>query len=458
MDKENELLYSEIKNPIYQALENQLRLEFEWACADKNLYSISWIALHRENLSDEEFRKLETLLNDDLGKMKDKKTNSLLNTEFILGLCFAAEVFHRKGKVSTRLIDSLNSILSEAKKRNWLNNHEFASLVLSSLSNINEFNEITQIVMLWVTEKYKEFIRDQDYEKVIDCFYGLVTKQTDLELEEDILQEIMRHIDKVSDETLAKLCIILKNRESAIICIRELERRLEEEFKGSLEPSLERGLREIISLMNSACSQETVKSIIDAKRKEGQSWVEDISMENKNIIIKRPPELDELPKVNPKFHALALRALNIHNRSSVVMLNKYDFLRVKEVFNISKKDHIGIRKKEYYIILLITGITSFFTSIFLPEIVLKIFNLNYQQIISYVQKLPQDLPMIITEVIKVNPVLGFSMWCWIWLIRILYSLREGGELSISKLIKLMPVFGDIIKKFLVTEGDSLKND
>jgi len=33
--------FSEMKNPIYQALENQLRLEFEWAYTDKNLYSIS---------------------------------------------------------------------------------------------------------------------------------------------------------------------------------------------------------------------------------------------------------------------------------------------------------------------------------------------------------------------------------------------------------------------------------
>jgi len=192
MEKEDNLFYSEMKNPVYQALENQLRLEFEWAYVDKNLYSISWISLHLKTLGDEEFRKIETLLNGDLKKIEDEKIGSLLDTEFILGLCFATEVFHRKRKVPTMLLRSLNSILNEAKKRNWLNNHEFASSVLRSLSNINEFDEVIQVVTLWVMEKYKEFIRDRDYEKAIDCFYGLVAKQTDLDLEEDILQEIMR--------------------------------------------------------------------------------------------------------------------------------------------------------------------------------------------------------------------------------------------------------------------------
>jgi hypothetical protein len=61
MEKEAELIYSEMKNPIFQALENQLRLEFEWAYADKNLYSISWITLYLKDLKSEDLRKIKTL-------------------------------------------------------------------------------------------------------------------------------------------------------------------------------------------------------------------------------------------------------------------------------------------------------------------------------------------------------------------------------------------------------------
>lgn len=449
MERENGLLYSETKNPIYQALENQLRLEFEWAYADKNLYSISWIALHLKTLSDEEFRKLETLLNQDLKKIEERKPSSFLNTEFILGLCFAAEIFHRKRRVPNELVDSLNSILGEVRKRNWLNSHEFASLILRSLSNINEYNKIVRIVFSWVMDKYREFVRNQDYEKAIDCLYGLEAMQKDLQLSEDILLEMAKQVDRISDETLAKLCVILKNesKEYTVKFVRELERRLKEEFKGSLGPSLERGLREIISLMNSAYPQETIESIIDVKRKEGQSWAEYVVAEDKNIIIKRVPELGELPKINPKFHALAFKALDIHNRSSVIILNKNDFLRMKEVFNVSKKDYLGVRKKEYYAILLVTGITSFFTFIFFPEIVSKIFTLNYQQIISYIQE-PEPI-----KIIRNSLVPGALIWCWIWFIRVLYFLRRGGETSILKLIKLMPILGDIAKKILSTEGN-----
>jgi hypothetical protein len=352
------------------------------------------------------------------------------------------------------LLSSLNLILSEAEKRNWLNNHEFASLVLRSLSNINEFNEIIQAALSWIMEKYKEFTKNRDYEKAIDCLYGLDVKKTDLELEENVLQEIIQHIDGISDETLAKLCIIFKNKKFAIIFIRELERRLEEEFKNSLSPSLERGLREIISLMNSTYPQEAIKSIIDAKVKEGKTWAGHISVENKGISIKQIPELGELPRINPKFHALAFKALDIHNRSSAIMLNKDEFLRMKEVFNASKKGYLGVRRKEYQIILLMTSITSFFTFIFFPEIVLKILALDYRTVIALIQELVQDPIKIVIKVIIECWIPGISIWLWIWLVRILYFLRKGGEVSILELFKFMPLLGYLVKKLLSAEdGD-----
>jgi hypothetical protein len=205
--------------------------------------------------------------------------------------------------------------------------------------------------------------------------------------------------------------------------------------------------------MNSTYPQEAIKSIIDAKIKEGQSWAEGIRVENKGISIKQVPELGELPKINPKFHALAFKALDIHNRSSVIMLNKDEFLRMKEVFDASKKGYLGVRRKEYQIILLITGMTSFFTFIFLPEIVLKILTLDYRTVIVLIQELIQDPGKIVIKVIIDCWILGISIWLWTWLVRILYFLRKGGEVGISKLFRLMPLLGPLIKFLLTEDGD-----
>ena len=295
-------------------------------------------------------------------------------------------------------------------------------------------------------ERYQEFIKNQDYERVIDCLYGLKSRQKELQLSTDILQEMIKQLAKMSDETLAKLCILLegRNKKFAIKFIEELERRLEEEFKDSPDSSLERGLREMTSLLNSGYPTETIKSIIKAKRKKGQSWAKDISIEEKDIIIKRIPRLGELPKIDPKTHALAFKALDIHDRSHFIRLSKDEFRKLEDAYHAAKSGYLGVRKIEYRIILLIAGIASFFTLIFLPEI-LSAF--DYQYVITIGQEIVQDWTKLFTYGLR----LGFSIWLWLWLIRILYVLRRGGEISVSRSIQLMPIVGDIIRKFLPTE-------
>jgi len=454
MEKENELMYSEMKNPIFQALEDQLRLEFEWAYADKNLYSISWIALYLKDLSNEDFKKIETLLNMYLKRIEETKLNSFLTTEFILGLCFATKViYNRKRRISAKLLRSLSLLLNEAKKRDWLNNHEFASLVLASLSGINEFDELLQAATSWVMGKYQDFIKNQNYEGAIDCLYGLRFRQKDLQLSLDDLHELMKQIDKISDETLAKLCILLKeeSKEFAVIFMVELERRLEDEFRNSLMPSLERGLREITSLLNSGYPSVAIKSIIEAKRKEGYSWAKDITVEDNSITIKRIPKLNELSKIDPKTHALAFKALDLHNRSYFVKLTKEEFQKLENTFRTTKKGYVGVRKREYQIILLIAGITSFFTLIFLPDILMKISAFDYQHLIVFVQEVMKDW----TKLFTYGLVPGLLVWFWLWLVRILYILRKGGEISILRALQFIPIIGDIIRKILPTEkGDT----
>jgi hypothetical protein len=454
MEKENELMYSEMKNPIFQALEDQLRLEFEWAYADKNLYSISMIALYLIDLSNEDFKKIETLVYMYLKKIEETKLNSFLTTEFILGLCFATKViYNRKRRISAKLLRSLSLLLNEAKKRDWLNNNEFASLVLTSLSSINEFDELLQAATLWVVGKYQEFIKNRNYEGAIDCLYGLRFRRKDLQLSMDDLHELIKQIDKISDETLAKLCILLKGgyEEIAVMLVGELERRLEDEFRNLLMPSLERGLREITSLLNSGYPLVAIKSIIEAKKREGHSWAKDIIVEENSITIRRIPKLNELSKIDPKAHAFALKALDLYNRSYLVKLTKEEFQKLNDAYRTTKIGYIGVRKKEYWIILFITGITSFFTIIFLPDILMKISGFDYQHIIVLIQEAMKDW----TKLFVYGLVPGLLFWFWIWLIRILYILRRGGEISIPRLFQLLPIIGDIIRKVLPAEkGDT----
>ncbi|MGQ9691279.1 MAG: hypothetical protein ACUVQY_08485 [Thermoproteota archaeon] len=277
--------------------------------------------------------------------------------------------------------------------------------------------------------------------------YGLRSRQKDLQVSVDTIQEMVKQLDGISNETLAKLCILLEegNKGFVIKFIGELERRLEEEFKNSLSPSLERGLREIIGLLNSGYPPETIKSIIEAKSRKGQSWVKDIGTEDNAMIIKRILELSELPKIDPKTHALAFKALNLHNCAYLIKLTEDEFQKLEGAFHTAKKGYLGVRKEEYQIILLIAGITSFFTIIFLPEILMKIFTLDYQHPIVFVQEVMKDWTKLFTYGLVPGSLI------WLWLVRILYVLRKGGEISISRSIQLIPIISDIIRKFLSTE-------
>jgi hypothetical protein len=124
---------------------------------------------------------------------------------------------------------------------------------------------------------------------------------------------------------------------------------------------------------------------------------------------------------------------------------------LKDAFRTTKKGYLGIRKKEYWIILLIAGITSFFTIIFLPDILMKISAFDYQHLIVFVQEVMKDW----TKLFTYDLVPGLLVWFWLWLVRILYILRKGGEISILRLFQLIPIIGDIIRKILLTErGDT----
>jgi len=450
-DKNDEFLYSEIRNPMYQALENQLRLEFEWAYADKNLYSLSWIALNLEKLSKEDLKKIMDLVEDALNELKKGKLTTFVTTEFILGLCFSTRIIYdKRGRVPSDLLCNLNELLNEARKRSWLRNHEFVSLIAKFLPEIDEFNVIIKEATLWVATKYQEFFKEGDYEKAIDCIFGLEGKRN-FQLNQDLLQEILRHLNEIPDETLAKLCIMLKNdsKEFSAKFIRELERRIETEFKGFLGPSLERGLRELITLLNSGYSTETIQLILETKRREGYEWAKDVRAGDKRIVIEHIPELGELPRIDPKTHALAFKALELHNRSSIIALNRDEFSKLKEAFDSTKRGYLGVRKMEYQMIILIASITSFFTLIFLPDILSKILSFNYMDIITLLENIEQNWFLIF----KYGSIPIILFLIWLWFLRVLYNLRRGGEISFTKLIRLIPILGYILQK-LLGEGGS----
>lgn len=442
--EDQEFFYSEIKNPIYKALENQLRLEFEWALAEEDLYSLSWIALHQKELPRNAFAKIRTLVMKNLKRFSEDKITSFITTEFILGLCFSLRLFHEKKiKFPPELPSILKTLLEETKRREWLRNHEFVSLIVRSISGVRGFESLKEEAVAWLRERYKQFLYEHNYEGIVDCLFGLEVEsnsQPDISL----LQELLEHVTSLSDANVAKLCILLENKNFIAKFLKELERRLEINFKSYLNSSLQRGLKEIISLLNSGCPSEVIKLMLDKKRKEGQDWANQIKIDDKNIIIEHIPNIDELPTIDPKFHALAFKVLEIYNRSLLIMLNKNDFLKLEEAFNVNKKGYIGIRKTEYHIILLISGIISFLALMFLPDIFSKIWNINYLTILSLFENIGTNWFLLL----KIGSVPLLLFLTWVWFIRVLYRLRRGGKLSVMELIWLMPILGSLIQKIL----------
>jgi len=441
-----DLLYSEIRNPIFQALENQLRIEFEWAYVDKNLYSFSWIALHLKELTEEDLRRVNNLVKEALNRVAKGNIVPFINTEFILGLCFAARIIYEKrGEIPSNLLDNLNKLLREARKRSWLRNHEFVSLIVRFLPNITEFSDVIKEGVTWLQNKCQESLRKRDYERAVDCLFGLCEKGSS-QLTLDFLREALSHINELSDEAVAKLCILLhdQNRELAIRFVKELERRIENEFKGSPGLSLERGLRELVCLLNSDCPVEAIRSILTVKKEQGQDWAKNVRVDGKSIIIQHVPRVGELPRVDPKVHALALKALESYRRSSIIALNKDDFIRLKEVFNTARKGYLGIRKREYLTILLIAGVTSFFALMFLPNILSAIWNFDYKTIAILLGDLKKNWLLVLTQ----GSQRAVLLCIWLWIVRVLYRLRRGGEINLMEAVRLLPIIGYIVKRLL----------
>jgi hypothetical protein len=75
----------------------------------------------------------------------------------------------------------------------------------------------------------------------------------------------------------------------------------------------------------------------------------------------------------------------------------------------------------------------------------------FDHLIVFVQEVMKDW----TKLFIYGLVRGLLLWFWLWLIRILYTLRGGGEISVLRLLQLIPIIGDTIRKFVSTEkGDT----
>ena len=156
------------------------------------------------------------------------------------------------------------------------------------------------------------------------------------------------------------------------------------------------------------------------------------------------PRVGELPRVDPKVHALALKALESYRRSSIIALNKDDFIRLKEVFNTARKGYLGIRKREYLTILLIAGVTSFFALMFLPNILSAIWNFDYKTIMIFLGDLKKNWLLALMQ----GSQHAVLLCIWLWIVRVLYRLRRGGEINLMEAVQLLPIIGYIVKRLL----------
>lgn len=450
-DGESEDLFcSEAQNPLYQALENQLRLEFEWAYNEKNLYSVAWILLHKKETKGGDWAKMDEIVQSDLRRIGERNLSSSISTEFILGLCFAASAIHRKrGAIPGGLSNAVRQLLEEARQRGWLGSQEFLSLILYSLSGISEFDQIIASGTIELRERCNQFSVQLNREGFVDCLFGLVAARVSHDIESPFLANVLLETSTLSDEAIAKLCIVLYregHKERALGLVTELEERLAKRFAGSLGQSLERGLREVAGLVNSSCPPETVSAILEEKREKGQGWAKDLEARDGEIIIRRIPRLGEVPRVDPKLHALALEVLTLYNRSVIVTLDVESFRKLREAYLVNRGDYVDVRRNEYWLVLVLCALASFVV-LSLPEAVVGIFSLGWEGLMTFVAKVGADW----TGLLMLTPW-GMRLLLWVWLVRILYSLRKGGQITISEVLKKVPILGDIVLVRLLGEA------
>lgn len=445
--KEDELLWPKMVNPTYQRLRDQLKLESEWALADKNLYSLSWAYLYLDTLSDNQLESLHNLAQSQSSKVDASKPSSFLTTEFLLGLCLSAKVLSMYGrKLSSEHKQVLELLLNEVKNREWLQNHELASLIVFSLTSISELHNILDEAFTYVKDRYRYFIERGELSKAIDCLFGLseVEKQV---VEDEIFVNVDTSLSSLSTEVLAKLCLLM-DHEKAFQPVQELENRIEAEFQDTLGFSLERGLRELTGLLNSDAPPETVSAVLESKRKQGEAWANEVATRDKEIIIKKVPRIGSLPKVDPKTHALALGALKRHDRATIYTMNRRQFEKVRQAIKIATPGYVGVRGREYAFILVTAGMMSFFTLFFFQEILLRISTISFVNILKAAQMVYQDW----TKIAEFGPR-GFLILLWVYLVRLLYALKEGGKITRRAIWRFIPILGDITNKILGEENE-----
>lgn len=444
---EGDLSYLEVENPVYRALLDHIMLEMEWARNDKNLYSLCWSILSLPAVKKDDIRAVQKLLQDQLKEFKKvEDIRRFLILEYILGLCLGVKVLSlHKRRIPADLRDSITKLLQEAKKREWFRSHEFVSLVIYSLSKVEGFGGIVKDARSWLEKKFELFIKNHSLENIIDCLFGF--PESKKWLERVPISTVLDNRDKISDEELSKLAIIFLNsqrtREASVLIV-DLESRLKDEFRGPLNPSLERGLREAISLIYSNCSPETIESIWKALKDRGVPWADEVVTKDKEIVIKKLPEFSRFPKIDPKVHALSFMALNAAGRSTVYQLDKEELEKAQNAMAQTKRGYFGVRRLEHWAILLVAGITSFFTFVFIVEIATKFSSiLNLPNIITALQEISQNWTRILAY-----GHYAVMFYLWVYLIRIFYALNRGGELKKDQLIGLIPLLGPIIKRLL----------
>ena len=444
---ENDLAYLEAENPIYRALLDHIILELEWARNDKNLYSLCWSILSLPAVKKYDIKAIQKLLQDQLKEFKKADDiRQFLILEYILGLCLGVKILNlHKQRIPANLRDSILKLLYEAKNREWFGSHEFVSLIIYSLSKVEGFDDIFKDAHSWLEKKFESFIQNHNFENIIDCLFGL--PESKKWLDQIPLSIILGNRDKISDEALSKLTIILLNSQltkEASILVADLEGKLEDEFRGPLNPSLERGLREVISLSYSNCPPETIELILKTLKNRGVPWADEVITKDKEIVIKKLPELSRFPKIDPKMHALSFMALSAAGRSTIYQLDKAELEKARNAIAQTKRGYFGIRRVEHWAILLVAGITSFFTFVFIVDIATKFSSvLNLSNVIAAIQEISQNWTRILAY-----GHYAFMFYLWVYLIRILYALNRGGELKKSQLIGLIPLFGRIINRFL----------
>ena len=444
---DNDLIYLEVENPIYRALLDHIMLEMEWARSDKNLYSFCWSIMSLPAVKKDDIKTVQQLLQDKLkGFKKVKDIRRFLDLEYILGLCLGVKILNRhRRRIQANLRDSTLKLLYEAKNRDWFRSHEFVSLVIYSLSEVEGFDDIVKDAHSWLEKKFDSFIKNHNFENIINCLFGFPERKK--WLDQIPFSNILENRDRISDEGLSKLAIILSNSQltkEASILVADLEGKLKDEFRGPLNPSLERGLREVISLSYSNCPPETMELILKTLKNRGVPWTDEVITKDKAIIIKKLPELSRFPKINPKMHALSFMALKTAGRSTVYQLDKRELEKAQNAIAQTRRGYFGIRRAEHWAILLVAGITSFFTFVFIVDIATKFSSvLNLSNIITALQEISQNWVRILAY-----GHYALMFYLWVYLIRILYALNRGGELKKSQLIGLIPLLGPIINRLL----------